>query len=226
MSVILTGPEQSPFSGGKPQQLIIFLHGLGANGEDLIGLADVFGAILPEAHFLSPNAPFPCDMAPFGYQWFSLMDWSEEKILEGIRVATPLLNAFVDEQLQRFNLTADKLAFVGFSQGTMMSLHVNLRRPKACAGVLGYSGALMGEGLLAGEIQSRPPVCLVHGTFDNVVPFAAMGKAETALNKVGVPVETHARPGIAHGIDPMGLEIGKKFLTHCLLDNKSQQAVG
>ncbi len=203
----LSGPQRAPLSGGKPESIIILLHGLGSDGNDLIGLAPLLAQQLPNTHFISPNAPFACDMSPGGYQWFSLRDWSPENMLKGANEDVPYLQELADAQLKRFGLPESKLAWGGFSQGTMMSLHVALGRKEACAGVVGFSGAC-----LARNIISKPPVCLVHGDADMVVPFQAMGMAEAALKAAGVPVETHRRPGLGHGIDPEGLDIAIAFL--------------
>jgi len=208
----LEGPEIKPASGGKAKQLVILLHGLGADGNDMIDLAPAFARNLPDAHFISPNAPFPCDMAPFGFQWFSLVSYTPDAMFEGAKIAEPILNNFIDEQLERFGLEDKDLALVGFSQGTMMSLHTSIRRKKPCAGVLGYSGALLDYEPLADIVLSKPPVCLVHGMADPVVPFAALEYAYQGLNAVDIPVEQHARPMLPHGIDPEGIEIGRKFL--------------
>jgi phospholipase/carboxylesterase len=209
---MLSGPEHGPASGKKPESLIVLLHGLGANGDDLIGLVPMIANQFPTAHFISPNAPSPCDMSPSGYQWFSLRDWSPASMLKGAQEAAPVLNLFLDMQLKRFGLSDDKLALVGFSQGTMMALFAALRRPKPCAGVVGFSGAMIGEE----GITSKPPVCLIHGTQDMVVPFGAMGLAEAILKQEGVPVETYARPGVGHSIDPQGLGIATAFLKNKL----------
>lgn len=208
----LSGPEQPPLSGGNAQQLVILLHGVGANGADLISLAPELADALPDAHFISPDAPFPCDMAPFGYQWFSLLDRSAESMIAGVQKAAPIVNRFIDEQLERFALKESQLAVIGFSQGTMTGLFTCMRRPKPCAAIIGYSGALIGENILREEITARPPVCLIHGDADPVVPFAAMGHAESVLAECGVTVEAHARPGLVHGIDAEGLDIARKFL--------------
>ena len=207
-NVTLSGPELAPADGKKPKHLVVLLHGLGADGNDLIGLAPMLAAELPHAHFISPNAPSPCDMAPYGYQWFSLRDWSPQSMLKGAHEVAPALNLFIDLQLKRFGLSDDKLAFIGFSQGTMMALYVALRRAKACAGVVGFSGALIGED----GITARPPVCLIHGDQDMVVPFGAMALAEAVLSHDDIAVETHKRPGMGHGIDPDGLDIATAFL--------------
>jgi len=159
----LSGPVRKPASGGKPRQLVVLLHGVGADGHDLIGLAPYWAPALPDAEFVSPDAPFPCDMAPYGRQWFSLQDRSPSAILGGVRAAAPILDAFLDEALAARGLDASQLALIGFSQGTMMSLYVGPRRAEALAGIIGYSGALIGADTLAQDIRSRPPVLLVHG---------------------------------------------------------------
>lgn len=214
MASTLTGPERASRSG-KTKQLVLFLHGLGADGQDLLGLAPFFAETLPDAHFIAPNAPQPCDMAPYGYQWFSLRERTRETMLSGARGAAPALNRFIDEQLARFSLGAAELALIGFSQGTMMSLYTALRRPEPIAGIVGYSGALIGDAELQDEIASRPPVCLIHGTADPVVPFDAMETAKHALAANHVPLETHARPGLPHSIDEEGILLANAFLLRC-----------
>lgn len=214
----LSGPRLEPRSGGAPRQLIVLLHGLGADGDDLIGLAPLLAEALPDACFISPNAPEPCDMAPYGRQWFSLREWTNRAMLEGANRAAPVLNAWLDAQLQALGLTDAQLGVIGFSQGTMTALHALPRRPKPCAGIVGFSGALVGAGLLAAEALSKPPVCLIHGTADTVVPFHAMDAAEQALKAGGFDVESHARPGLAHGIDPQGIDLAAAFLKRCFAD--------
>src|SRR5262245_347547 len=161
MLMKLDGPRRPPQSGGKPKALVVLLHGLGADGNDLIGLAPYWAPLLPDAEFLSPHAPFPCDMAPYGRQWFSFQDRNPAMIMGGVRAATPVLDAFLDEALAARGLDASRLALVGFSQGTMMSLFVGLRRTAPVAGILGYSGRLIGTETLGAEIRARPPVLLV-----------------------------------------------------------------
>ena len=214
MTSTLSGPESAPKSG-EVKRLVIFLHGVGADGNDLISLSQMIAPVLPDTQFLSPNAPFRFDMAPFGYQWFSLMDRSPAKLLEGAKVAAPLLNAYIDAQRDRFKLKDGDIALIGFSQGTMTALYAALRRDKPLAGVVGFSGALIGHDLLKEEGTSKLPICLIHGEEDEVVPFGALAHAEKNLKLHGVDITAHARPMLGHGIDPEGLEIATAFLKKC-----------
>ncbi len=207
----LHGPSLGPASGGAPEQLAILLHGVGADGNDLLGLAPQFQGALPGALFLSPHAPFSFDMAPVGYQWFSIGDFAPETRLAGARAAAPILDAFIDAQLAEHGLDEDRLVLIGFSQGTMMALHVGLRRERRLAGIVGYSGMLAGAEVLAGEIRSRPPVLLVHGDADPVIPVQALPAAVKGLKAAGVQVDSHVRPGLGHGIDAEGVRLGVAF---------------
>jgi phospholipase/carboxylesterase len=216
MRLTLEGPRRPPRAGGKPKSLVVLLHGLGADGNDLISLASYWAPLLPETEFSSPNAPFPCDMAPIGYQWFSFQERTREAVLAGVRAAAPFLDAFLDEALEARGLDESRLALVGFSQGAMMSLHVGLRRAKPVAGIVGYSGRLIGEDVLADELRSKPPVLLMHGTADELVPFESLALAEKSLTVLGVPVTTVRRPGLGHGIDEIELAKGGEFLKRVL----------
>ncbi len=208
---ILSGAELAPKSGNA-KQLIILLHGFGSDGNDLIDFAPAFAEALPDAHFISPNAPFPCEMSPSGYQWFSLETYEPSSMHKGASKAAPILNKFIDDKLEELGLNDNYLALIGFSQGTMMSLFVSLRREKQCAGVLGYSGALLDFEPLEDIVKSKPPICLIHGEMDSVVPFAALAHAEDKLSEIDIVAETHSRNMLAHGIDPEGINIGKGFL--------------
>lgn len=215
---MIDGPRLRPASGGKARQLVVLLHGFGADGEDLIGLAPHLQPALPDALFISPNGPQPCTMAGFGRQWFPLTNFSNEERLAGARTAAPILNEFLDAELEKAGLTDESLALIGFSQGCMMALHVGLRRPSPCAGIIGYSGALAGVGpVLEAELTSRPPVLLVHGDADPVVPVAALKQAVEGLNAVQVPVHWHVEKGLPHSIGPEGLGLGLEFLRGTLL---------
>lgn len=206
--MFLSGPELAPASGSV-KKLVIFLHGYGSNGDDLMGLAPMMEDALPDVQFLSPNAIAPCGMGGGGYEWFQLVDRSPEARLKGTLEAAPKLDAYITAQRDRFGLSDGDIALVGFSQGTMMALHVAPRRAQALAGVVGFSGMLSGgvEG-----IRSQPPISLIHGEWDDVVPFGAMAVAAEALKEAGLSVETHARPHLPHSIDPEGIDIAVTFL--------------
>ncbi|WP_022728283.1 alpha/beta hydrolase [Fodinicurvata sediminis] len=208
----LDGPRSDPANGGSAEKLVILLHGLGADGNDLIALAPLFGQILPEAAFVAPNAPETCDMAPNGYQWFSLQEREPQSLHQGAEAARTSLDAFIDQELEKHGLEEKDLVVVGFSQGTMMALYTCLRRPNACAGIIGFSGLLIDNGRMEEETKSRPPVMLIHGEEDPVVPFECMAAAEKTLTACGVPVQTHARPELEHGIDQDGLVMAAGFL--------------
>ena len=208
----LRGPSVPPASGGAARQLVVFLHGVGADGDDLIGMAPYFADLLPDTEFLSPHAPFAFDMAPVGHQWFSLSDLSPPAVLAGIRTAAPLLNAFLDAELAKRGLTDRQLALVGFSQGTMMALYVALRRAVPCACLVGFSGMLAAPDLLPAELTARPPVLLIHGEEDEVVPFGFLDLAKSALELMAVPVEALACPGLGHGLNDDGLRAGIRFV--------------
>lgn len=204
----LTGPEIAPHSGNV-KHVVIFLHGVGSNGDDLISLAPLMMDRLPDTQFLSPNGAQAFDQAPFGYQWFSLRERSAEKMLAGVKEVAPTVNAYIDEVKARFGVEDYQIALVGFSQGTMTALYVGLRREKPLAAIVGFSGAMLGgEELTA----NGTPVCLIHGEWDEVVPYAALAHAKQHLDKAGIAVETHARPNLGHSIDMEGIAAGVAFL--------------
>lgn len=207
----LSGPIYPPISGKAPESVILLLHGLGADGENLIGLADYMSKDFPDTLFIAPNAPFKFDMFDSGYQWFSLTDRDPVKMLDGVSAAMPILDEFINEVLAEYDLPEEKLALVGFSQGTMTALHTAIRRETAIAGVVGFSGALVAPELLD-EALCKPDICLIHGTADDVVPFDAMNQATAALKAAGFNVEAHARPNLQHSIDVEGIEIAIRFL--------------
>ncbi|MBR9972580.1 alpha/beta hydrolase [Magnetospirillum sulfuroxidans] len=208
----LSAHVATPVSGGAARQVVILLHGVGADGADLFGLVPYVAPMLPDAVFIAPDAPFAYDMAPFGRQWFSLQDRSGEALAAGIRATAPVVDAFIDAKLAEYGLDDSALALIGFSQGTMMSLHVGPRRAKPCAAIVGFSGAVVAAETLAAEVVSRPRVLLIHGDADPVVNPACLPAAEQALAAVGLPVLTELRPDLDHSIDGPGLALAAAFL--------------
>jgi len=216
MAAELDGPRIEPRSG-TAKQLVVFLHGYGADGNDLIEIGRAWQGLLPDAAFVSPNAPRPCGQSLSGREWFPLTFRDPGERWTGVNQAAPALDAFLDAELKRRNLPPQALALVGFSQGTMMALHVGLRRAVAPAAIVGYSGMLVvpetGEPeAFAAEIRSRPPVLLIHGDEDQVIPVQALMHASQGLAALEVPAEWHISPGIGHGIDQEGLRHGAEFL--------------
>jgi phospholipase/carboxylesterase len=217
MAAALDGPRLEPRSGKPARQLVVFLHGYGADGNDLIDIGRAWQPLLPDAAFVSPHAPEPCGMAPVGRQWFPLTFRDPHERWTGVVGARGDLDRFLDAELARRNLDDGALALVGFSQGTMMALHTGLRRPRAPAAIVGYSGMLVVPEQAAaetfkGEIVARPPVLLVHGDRDDVIPIQALFQAAQGLAALDIPVEWHLSPGIGHGIDGEGLRHGGEFL--------------
>jgi phospholipase/carboxylesterase len=216
MAAELDGPRLAPRSGAA-RQLVVFLHGYGADGNDLIEIGRAWQQYLPQAAFASPHAPEPCAGAPSGRQWFGLTFRDPNERWRGVNNAAPGLTRFLDAELARHQLPATALALVGFSQGTMMALHVGLRRAQSPAAIVGYSGLLVlppdnNIETFAAEIKSRPPVLLVHGDQDELIPPQALFQATQGLAAIGVPVEWHLSTGVGHGIDGEGLRHGGEFL--------------
>jgi phospholipase/carboxylesterase len=209
---MIDGPRVKPASGGAAKSLVVFLHGYGADGNDLIDIGRHWAPRLPDTAFVSPHAPERCAEAPMGRQWFGLTMRDPDEIWRGVSKAAPALDTFLDAELTRLSLPPDRLALVGFSQGTMMALHVAPRRIDQIAGVVGYSGLLAGPEHLAGDLQSMPPVLLIHGADDPLIPAVALNQAAGELGAAGIDVEWHIRPGLPHGIDQEGLELGGAFL--------------
>jgi phospholipase/carboxylesterase len=212
MGMEIDGPRLPPASGGPARRLVVLVHGYGADGNDLIALGNEWRRVLPDAAFVAPHAPEPCGMAGPGFQWFPLSMGDPAVTFRGVSSAGPALDAFLDRELERHGLGPGDLALVGFSQGTMMSLHVGLRRSVAPAAIVGYSGLLAGAEHLEEDIRVRPPVLLVHGDRDELIPFQAMFAAAQALAGADVGVEWHLSRGVGHGIDPEGLALGGRFI--------------
>ncbi|MFD2182716.1 alpha/beta hydrolase [Rhodoplanes azumiensis] len=216
----IDGPRLAPRSQKPARQLVVFLHGYGADGNDLIDIGRMWQAILPDAAFVSPHAPRPCGQAPVGREWFPLTFRSPGERWRGVQAAAPVLDQFLDQELARHGLPGSALALVGFSQGTMMALHVGLRRAVAPAAIVGFSGILVlpndagaeAAEAVAGAITARPPVLLAHGSDDDLIPVQALLDAANGLGKLGIPVEWHISYGIGHGIDEDGLSLAGGFL--------------
>jgi phospholipase/carboxylesterase len=193
----------------------VLLHGYGANGDDLIALGDGWRRWLPDAVFVAPNAAETIPGMYGGLQWFPLTMRDPSEYWRGVVSAQPAVDRFLDAQLAHYRLSADRLVLVGFSQGTMMALHVGLRRTAAPAGIVGYSGLLAGPEHLA-EITTRPPILLIHGEADDLIPVAALHAAREQLAKSDLLVEWHVRPGVGHGIDPDGEMLAGHFIASAL----------
>jgi phospholipase/carboxylesterase len=204
-----------PAASGRTESLLVFLHGYGADGADLLGLADVLGPHLPGTAFVAPDAPEPCRGAPMGRQWFPIpwLDGSSEAAArQGLMAAAADLDAFLDARLAEAGLAPAALALFGFSQGAMMALQVAPRRAEPVAAVVACSGRLLAPERLAAEVRVRPPVLLMHGDADPVVPFADMAAAGRALDAAGIDTHGHVMRGTGHGIAPDGIGAALAFL--------------
>ena len=208
----LDGPRLGPAAGGPPRQLVLLLHGLGADGNDLIGLAPLLGQLMPDTVFYAPNAPYQCEGNPFGYQWFGISRLDPAIALAGVRAAAPFVDSFLDNIFAEHGLDETKTALVGFSQGTMMSLHVGLRRPRKLAGIVGFSGMLAGPELLETEARNKPPILLLHGDADEMLPHTLTQRAAQALAGAGIETRMHIVQGVGHTIDETGLQLAARFL--------------
>lgn len=216
---ILEGPRLRPRNGGEPDALVVLLHGYGADGRDLIDIGNAWADLLPGAAFVSPHAPDPCDGAPMGRQWFPLTFNDPHELPRGAEAAAPRLAAFIAEELAKYDLPPSRLGLVGFSQGAMMALKIATEAQAAPAAVVAYSGLWVeASGGLPepAVLPSHPPVLLVHGTEDEVVPAQALFASAWGLAAAGVAVEWHLSPGLGHGIDDPGLAAGGAFLAQFL----------
>jgi phospholipase/carboxylesterase len=211
MSKIVNGASLQPLSGGQPKHIVLLLHGYGSSGADLISMAPHWRQQLPDALFLAPNAPERCG-AGSGYQWWPLHNFTPQALAAGVALAAPAIDAFIDRKLQQYGLSEADLAIVGFSQGTMMALHVGLRRRAAPAAVVGYSGMLVRSAEMAPVHPRNPPVLLIHGSADPVVPVAALHAAKADLHKMGIDAVTHVSAGLGHSVDLVGLRLSGEFI--------------
>ena len=207
--------RQNPAAGGIANKLVVFLHGYGADGKDLIDLAKPFGMALPNASFISPDAPHSCAMSPQGRQWFPI-----EEIPKGAIKASLSLLDLIESEAKKLNLSFKDVILIGFSQGAMMSMQCLLINQKQLCAIIGYSGALRQENIDAANDQilngkhkfSDTPILLVHGEQDEVVPFQSLERSKNLLNNIGFSVQSLSRQNLAHGIDPEGISKGMDFL--------------
>jgi phospholipase/carboxylesterase len=215
MTRVLNAERRAPVSG-TARSVVVFLHGYGANGADLLGLADVLGEHLPDTLFVAPDAPEACAGAPMGFQWFPIpwIDGTSEDVAErGMHQAVDDLNAFLDALLVDEDMLPEQMVLFGFSQGSMMALHVAPRREDEISGVVAFSGRLLSPELLRDEAVSKPPVLLVHGDQDDVVPVQSLPEAAQGLQDAGFDqVYAHIQKGTGHGIAPDGLNVALAFM--------------
>lgn len=209
----LDGPRHDARSSEPAQKLIVLLHGYGADGNDLIELAKIWGPLVPDAAFVAPHAPDACCIAPSGRQWFDLSTKDPQAYQQGVLAVAPALNKFIDQEVARLQIKAKDVLLAGFSQGAMMALHVGLRRSIPPKGILSLAGRLISPHLLEKEIMGTPPVCLIHGEDDEVVPIFNMVQAEKALRGFDIELSTLKRPGLAHNIDEESVHFAGNFIT-------------
>ena len=218
MSVKLSGPMLPPKSGGAPQQAVVLLHGYGSDGSDLIGLAPYFQAVLPDALFVSPNAPDACPGNPFGFQWFAL-DYDSDRVANrqhGLPLARPVLVDFLNDLWAQTGLTPEQTILAGFSQGAMLALHVGLSLERPLLGIIAFSGAFVPPEGFGAKPYAKPAVCLVHGDEDGVVDPEFSADADAALRLAGYDVSYHVSRGVGHGIAPDGLAFASDFIARQL----------
>jgi len=211
----LTGPRLAP-ARGPATHLVVLCHGYGADGNDLIGLAPLWQRLMPTVAFAAPNAPEPCAGSPMGYQWFPISRLDPHEMQRGVQSAAAALDGFIDAELARLELPAERLALVGFSQGTMMSLQVGLRRAVKPAAIVGYSGMVTEADDLVRVAPEAPPILLVHGDADTMIPPDFLFASATTLGRAGAAVQWHLSRGLGHSIDEQGLALGSLFLTMAL----------
>lgn len=200
------------FSNGMPKTLIIILHGYGADGANLVDLSDAFQHSFSSPIFVIPDAPFPHEYMPnMGRQWFSLMDRGESVLIKGAEIARKILLEFINEQLAKHGLEYESLVFIGFSQGAMMSLFTSLKLEKQCKAVICFSGTTVSSEDMVSTMKSKPPVCIIHGEHDDVVPCALGKFTAKVLKQSGVDVSFTEIPNLSHAIDMKCIKVAMKF---------------
>lgn len=211
----LVGPEAPP-PAGKPECLIIMLHGVGLDGSDLFRFAADFQAVVPVAHIAAPHAPYRFDLGRSGRQWFSLQGVGPDTRLKGVRAVAPTVERFIQAKLAKTGVGEDRLILCGFSQGAMIALYVGLRRKTAPAAILAHSGMVVDEAELGSALRSRPPVLLTHGQADDTISPMQLDKAQAALQAASVPVEAHLLAGLGHEMTPHVVSVAQNFVVRIL----------
>lgn len=208
------------FSEGRPQTIVFVLHGYGADGANLLDLADAFRTSLPKPVFICPDAPFPHEFMPeYGRQWFSLADRDEQKLISGSETARRILLKFVDEMLAKYGLSYKDSIFTGFSQGCMMALYTALKLPAECRCVVGFSGTIVSTEDTIANAKSKPKICMIHGNEDDIVPCALGKFAAKTLKQTGIACEFHELPNLGHSIDERGINIARNFLRNVISES-------
>ncbi|MDP3372155.1 MAG: dienelactone hydrolase family protein [Candidatus Paracaedibacteraceae bacterium] len=215
---MLTGPIFAPLSGAI-RKIVVFLHGYGSNGANLIDIAEIWSKQLPDTLFIAPNAPYPCDISALGYQWFGLPDLNPFNVRQGLDSIAPTIRSYITKLATDHKLTPKDIALVGFSQGAILSFEMLFQIP-GLGGIIDYSGAFYAP-TSTEPPKDAPPVLLVHGTADTVVPYAAMLHAQAQLSLYDVTVETHTCAGMGHSIDDAGLRVGINYLKKVLFQKAS-----
>lgn len=200
---------------GKAESIVFFMHGYGANGQDLLGIGEFFSESLPNTMFIAPDAPWKCAMSPVGYQWFPI-PWidgsSEQEANEKLEIASKEIDRWIDEILANESLDSRNAFLFGFSQGTMLSLHIGPRRFRSLGGIIGCSGKILDVNFLRSSVNSKPPILLMHGDQDDVVDFSFLREAVTELESLKFNVKKHVSRGVGHGISPDGIKVALDFL--------------
>lgn len=212
----LAGPMLFPRDGLPPRELIIFLHGVSSNGDLILPLRRHLRTSFPRALIVAPHAPEPCPTGGAAYRWWGLESFTPGSLAAGVRKAAPALNRFIDEMLVATALSDDRLVLTGFSQGAMLALHAAITRPRAIAGVAAFSGTLAHRALPWRIFGQRPPILLVHGTDDTIIPPSAHVDAGRRLSAYGCAVQAHMRTGLGHRINGAGYALGERFIRHVL----------
>lgn len=211
---MITNYHIRDFSSNNPSTIVFILHGYGADGANLVDLADVFSHTISNAIFIIPDAPFPHEYMPdMGRQWFSLADRNETLLLQGAEIARLILLKLIDEKLTQYNLSYKNLVLMGFSQGAMMSLYTALKLPEVCKAVIGFSGAMVSAEETIASCVSKPSVCMVHGMDDDVIPCSLGKFTVKTLNQHNIPAVFYEIPHLGHSIDGHGIRFVQEFLS-------------